>query len=97
MTYCLHAYRIRSRSLNGLNLGNLTVRPPRGHLLGAEAAEIAADKAEKSSKVADKHPEDSPERSDSESSDGEVMVPATPPEACPRGPDCRGVPKGGAL
>ena len=42
----------------------------------AEAAEMAADKAEKSSKIPDKHPiyEDGPE-----SSDGEVIVPATPP------------------
>ena len=37
---------------------------------------MAADKAEKSSKIPDKHPthEDGPE-----SSDGEVIVPATPP------------------
>ena len=43
---------------------------------GAEAAEMAADKAEKSSKMPDRRPtrEDSPE-----SSDGEVIVPATPP------------------
>jgi len=43
---------------------------------GAEAAEMAADKAEKSSKIPDRRPtrEDSPE-----SSDGEVIVPATPP------------------
>ena len=43
---------------------------------GAEAAEMAADKAEKSSKIPDKHSthEDSPE-----SGDGEVIVPATPP------------------
>ena len=41
---------------------------------GAEAAEIAADKAEKGNKVANRQPEDSPE-----SSDSEVIVPATPP------------------
>src|SRR4051794_7280054 len=42
---------------------------------GAEAAEMAADKAEKSSKMPDRRPtrEDSPE-----SCDGEVIVPATP-------------------
>src|SRR3954453_16592117 len=42
---------------------------------GAEAAEMAADKAEKSSKMPDRRPtrEDSPENSD-----GEVIVPATP-------------------
>jgi hypothetical protein len=76
MTYCLHACQIRLRSLNGLNLGSLTARPRRGHSLGAEAAEIAADKAEKSSRVP------GIERlyeSSSESNDSEVMVPATPP------------------
>jgi hypothetical protein len=76
MTYCLHACQIRLRSLNGLNLGSLTARPQRGHSLGAEAAEIAADKAEKSSRVP------GIERlyeSSSESNDSEVMVPATPP------------------
>ena len=45
----------------------------------AEAAEITADKAEKSSKVASRQPEDSPKNSDPGSSDNEVMVPATPP------------------
>jgi hypothetical protein len=76
MTYCLHACQIRLRCLNGLNLGSLTARPRRGHSLGAEAAEIAADKAEKSSRVP------GIERlyeSSSESNDSEVMVPATPP------------------
>jgi hypothetical protein len=76
MTYCLHACQIRLRSLNGLNLGSLTARPRRGHSLGAEAAEIAAYKAEKSSRVP------GIERlyeSSSESNDSEVMVPATPP------------------
>jgi len=76
MTYCLHACQIRLRSLNGLNLGSLTARPRRGHSLGAEAAEIAADKAEKSSRVP------GIERlyeSSSESNVSEVMVPATPP------------------
>jgi len=76
MTYCLHACQIRLRSLNGLNLGSLTARPRRGHSLGAEAAEIAADKAEKSSRVP------GIERlyeSSSESNDSEVMMPATPP------------------
>jgi len=54
---------------------------------GAEAAEMAADKAEKSSKMPDRRPtrEDSPE-----SSDGEVIVPANPP----RPPARRGVPGG---
>jgi hypothetical protein len=43
---------------------------------GAEAAEMAADKAEKSSKMPDRRPtrEDSPE-----SCDGEAIMPATPP------------------
>jgi hypothetical protein len=41
---------------------------------GAEAAEITTDKAEKGNKIANRQPEDSPE-----SSDDEVMVPATPP------------------
>jgi hypothetical protein len=43
---------------------------------GAEAAEMAADKAEKSSKMPDRRPtrEDGPE-----SSDGEVIMLATPP------------------
>ena len=43
---------------------------------GAEAAEMAADKAEKNSKMPDRRltRENSPE-----SSDGEVIVPATPP------------------
>src|SRR5207248_6378044 len=43
---------------------------------GAEAAEIAANQAEQSSRVAGARPtrEDSPENSD-----GEVIVPATPP------------------
>ena len=43
---------------------------------GAEAAEIAADKAEKSSRVPRIEPL---YESSSENSDGEVMVPATPP------------------
>jgi hypothetical protein len=41
---------------------------------GTEAAEIAADKAEKSSKIPDRRGEDNPENSD-----GEIIVPATPP------------------
>jgi hypothetical protein len=43
---------------------------------GAEAAKIAADKAEKSSRVPGIEPLYDPSP---ESSDGEVMVPATPP------------------
>jgi hypothetical protein len=88
MTYCLHACQIRLRSLNGLNLGSLTARPRRGHSLGAEAAEIAADKAEKSSRVP------GIERlyeSSSESNDSEVMVPATPPRPVGQDPARRGV------
>jgi hypothetical protein len=48
-------------------------------LTGAEAAEIAADEAEKSSKTVSGQPEGSPESSDPESGDNGVMVPATLP------------------
>jgi hypothetical protein len=64
-------YRIRPKSLNGLNLGNLTARA----FTGTEAAEIAADKAEKSIRVPDIEPLYG---SSSENSESEVMVPATP-------------------
>ena len=61
---------------------------------GAEAVEIAADKAEKGNKMANRQPEDSPESSDPGSSDNEVMVPATTPEAFRQGPARRGIPGG---
>jgi hypothetical protein len=62
---------------------------------GAEAAELAADKAEKNSRVPGIKPlsESSPESS-SKSNDSEVVVPATPPEACRPGSSRRGISRG---
>ena len=70
MIYCPHACQVRSRRPHG--------KASARAFTGAEVAKIAADKAEKNSKVASRQPKDSPESSDPGSSDNEVMVP-TPP------------------
>jgi hypothetical protein len=87
MICCLRACRIRSRSKRA------KPREPHGK---ASARAFTGPRlrtgAEKSSNAASRQLEDSPESSNHESSDNEVMVSATPPEAFRQGPARQGVP-----